>query len=115
MRKFLTGAVAALTFIGVAAAAQDASAQRRGRDRDDAGAAVAAGVLGFALGATVGGNGRTYYSQPYYGYSRPYYGGYYGRGYYRRPVYGYYPPPRTCTVWRWDPYYRRNMPVNVWC
>jgi len=149
MRKSFTALVAALVAGGaVAATAAPADARPHGGWRgghyggyynghrhhghdNDAGVAIAAGVVGLALGAALasgydnnhGYYGRSY-SQPYYGsgyYSRPYGGAYYGRpytypsGYYRgypdyRGGYGY----RTCTSrnWVYDPYIGRRVLVK---
>lgn len=113
MRKILSVGVAAVTLAAgvMSASASDARDYRDGRyyrnhghyqhyrrDRDDDGAAIAAGVVGLALGAALasGGNDRGYYDR-----------GYYDRRYYDRGH--YYAPPRyrtTCRVTRtWDPYY----------
>jgi len=116
MRKTLTAAMAALTFGGaVAATAVPAEARpydgryygdyRRDRRDNDAGVAIAAGIVGLALGAALtSGNNSSYGS---YGYAQPYYGsGYYDRGYYG----GY----RTCESRRlvWDPYIHRKVEVR---
>ena len=79
---------------------------------DSTGAALAGGILGFALGAAVGSSSNHgYYRNGYY--DRGYYGGgYYDRGYYGSryysPYYGddYYGGYRVCTTRRtiWDPY-----------
>jgi hypothetical protein len=112
MKKLLTTAVAAVTLAGAAAAtATPAAAQyyRGGyhgdyggyhHHHDNAGPAIAAGVLGLALGAAIASNGHSYY------YDRPYYGGYYDDGDY----YG----PRICesTRWVWDPYIGHRVPVR---
>lgn len=112
MRKTLAAALAALTF-GTAAAVAAAPSQAEARgyrshyyrhDRSDAGVAVAAGVVGLALGAALASNGGRYGS----GYYEPYpsgYGGYYGRPYYGRPYYGRH-GYSTCETERWgyDPY-----------
>lgn len=114
MRKVLTAALAAIT-LGGAVCATAAPAEARdhyygggryygGHRHNDAGAAVAAGVLGLALGAAIasdhGYSNRGYYDRGYY--DRGYYPGYYGYG-------GY----RTCetTRWAWDPYIGRRVPV----
>ena len=119
MRKTLTAAMAALTFGGaVAASAVPAQARdynnryyggdyRRDNRSNDAGVAIAAGIVGLALGAALtSGNQNTGYAS--YGYAqRPYYGpdayngGYYGGGY------------RTCESRRWvyDRYLRRDVQI----
>ena len=148
MRKILTAAVAALTLGGAVAATAPAQARPYGYSRyyhrhndNDAGVAIAAGVVGLALGAALASNsGRSYYDRGYYGrgyYGRGYYGGdYYGRGYYGQPYYGggYYSRPyygsgygysgrpygyydggyRVCTSKRWvyDPYLGRDVKVR---
>jgi len=113
MRKALTAAMAALTLGGaVSATATSAEAQHyRGGyhgyygghhyRHDNGGAAIAAGVVGLALGAAIASN-----HGPYYRHS------YYAPGYYD---YGYgYPAYRTCetTRWVWDPYIGRRVPVR---
>jgi hypothetical protein len=106
----LTLATAALTLAGAVAASGPAAAQRYYRDRDSHGDAVTAGVLGFALGAAVAGNGNTRYRESYYAPR--------GYGYYRAPprAYGYgygYRAPRRCVVERrWDPYWGRSVRVE---
>ena len=123
MRKALTAAMAAITLAGgVLATAAPAQAQRwhdggyrgdYGRHydrRDNGGAAVAAGVVGLALGAALASNS--------HGYNH----GYYDRGYYAPPAYAYgYGPAygygygyQTCetTRWVWDPYIGRRVPVR---
>jgi len=77
-----------------------------GHDRhNNAGAAVAAGVVGLALGAALASNSHGYYDR-----------GYYDRGYYAPGYYGYggYSGYRTCesTRWVWDPYIGRRVPVT---
>ena len=148
MRKTLTAALAALTFGGaVAATAGSAEARPYGYNRyyggnyyggyrggyggyryhrhhhgNDAGVAIAAGVVGLALGAAIASNsGRQgYYDDGYYrrnsrygGYSG-YGGGYGGYGYYD-PGYGYYDEGyQVCESRRlvWDPYIRRRVEVK---
>jgi len=123
MRKSLTAALAALTF-GAAVAATAAPAEARpyyGGGRyysyhrhhgNDAGVAVAAGVVGLALGAALAsdGGGRRYYDRGYYrggyGYYQPGYG-YYDSGYYDS---GY----AVCESRRWvyDPYIGRRVQIR---
>ena len=114
MRKALTAALAAITLGGaVCATAAPADARPHGGyyhggyygghyRHDNGGAAVAAGVVGLALGAALASNSHGYYDRGYYapGYYAPsYYGGY-----------GY----RMCesTRWVWDPYIGRRVPVT---
>ena len=116
MRKALTAAMAAITLGGaVVATAAPAQAEHwrggggyyhggghyyRGGRGD---AALAAGVVGLALGAAIASN-----HGPYYGHR--YYDGPYAYGY----GYDYYPAYRTCigTRWIWDPYIGRRVPVE---
>ena len=107
MRKALTAAMAAITLGGaVCAAAAPADARPHGYygghyyRHGNGGAAVAAGVVGLALGAALASN-----HGPYYGHA--YYGGPYAYDY----DYPYY---RTCvtTRWVWDPYIGRRVPVR---
>ena len=117
MRKALTAAIAAITLGGaVCATAAPAEAQHYrggyhgyygGHYRHDNGAAIAAGVVGLALGAAIASNGHPYYGHGYYApsyYGPPAYA--YGYG----PAYGY----QTCvtTRWVWDPYIGRRVPVR---
>lgn len=113
MNKFIKAGVAALTLTAVAVgAALPADAQSRrdyrydrsdryDRDRhDNTGVAIAAGVLGLALGAALSSNNRNdrYASNTY---SNTYSNGYYSNGYdsrYRYDDYG-----RS-----YDPYYGRT-------
>ena len=121
MRKTLSVALAALTLAGGAltASAADARDHRNyngryyHRDRNNDGAAIAAGIAGLAIGAALaGGSHDRYYDNGYRGgyYRQGYYDrGYYGRPYYGPPAYaygyGYTPRPRNCrTFTRWDPY-----------
>jgi len=101
MIKILTAGMAALTLAAGAVATATPAAARdwghrgyygRGGD-DDAGAAIAGGLLGFALGSAVSAHS--------YG---PYYGPAYGPGYYGR-AYG------ACVSRRsvWDPYIGRYV------
>lgn len=135
MRKSLTAALAALTFgAAVAASAVPAEARdrsgyygyngydgyRRHHNGDKTGAAIAAGVVGLALGAALASSsnnrsGNGYYGNSYYGNSYAYDGGYaprrsyydYDRGYSSR---GY----DVCETSRWvyDPYIGRRVRVR---
>ncbi|HEV2363266.1 MAG TPA: hypothetical protein VGS12_03605 [Caulobacteraceae bacterium] len=104
MKKLLTGGMAAFLVAGsglataTSAAAQEWHHGWRGgydyRHDDDAGAAIAGGLVGLALGAALASG-----TNHYYGYG-PYYGpGYYGPGY------------AVCTQRRavWDPYLGRYI------
>lgn len=121
MRKSLAVAMAAITFGGaVAATAVPAQAQPRHYYRhydrhhhgNNTDAAVAAGVVGLALGAALASSGNRhdgYYGRSY-AYNDPYYGDrYYGGGYYRER-YAY----RTCesSRWVWDPYIRERVLIR---
>ena len=89
MRKIIASGLAAATLLGGVSMGSTASAQYRHyyRHGGNAGAAVAAGIAGLAVGAALA-DSHPYYGRPYYG--RPY-GYYYGR-----------PRCRIYTVW--DPY-----------
>ena len=132
MRKSLTAAVSALVIGGMAASvAVPAQAQYRyndqyydRRDDNDAGVAIAAGVIGLAIGAMLGSSSSNsrYNSYGYnsgYGYNNYGYNNYgYGSPYgYSNQRYGYgYNQPRICqsVEQRRDPYtgrivsYRRS-------
>lgn len=139
MRKVLTVAMAAMTLGGtVLATAAPAEAQSyyggdgryygggyEHRSRDNSGVAVAAGVIGLALGAAIASNhngysnsydSRSYYNRSYYNrsyYNQSYDGG--GYGYYNAPAYAYeYPAYQTCatTRWVWDPYIGRQVAMR---
>lgn len=127
MRKFLTTALAVITFGGaVAATAAPAEARdyRRGHYRydhrggsNDVAVAAVAGIAGLALGAALangGGRGSRGYSSSYYsnGYAYDprydgYAGDYYGRGYYERTE-------RLCISRErvWDPYIGRHVRIE---
>ena len=122
MRKALTAAMAAITLGGaVCAAAVPAEARPHGggyyggyggyggyRHHGNGGAALAAGVVGLALGAAIASD-HGYYDRGYYGNYGP------GYGYYGGPAYAYdYPAYRTCETrrWVWDPYIGRRVPVR---
>lgn len=121
MKKVLTTALAALTFGGaVVATAAPAQAQRydrhyggryydHHRHRDRGGDALAAGVVGLALGAAIASssnNNRSYYSNGYYGSGY----GYYDDG----PRYRYRHRSTVCETsrWVWDPYIGRRVLVR---
>jgi hypothetical protein len=75
-----------------------------GHGRDNGGAAIAAGVVGLALGAALASNNHGYYGHNYY-----------SRSYYAPDYYDYdYPAYQTCvtTRWVWDPYIGRRVPVR---
>ncbi|MFI4964545.1 MAG: hypothetical protein ACHP9T_04175 [Caulobacterales bacterium] len=121
MRKALTAAMAAITLGGavcataIPAQAHDWDHRSYGGYRHhggNGGAAVAAGVVGLALGAALASNHNGYYRQGYYNGGYGYEG---GSGDYGAPAYGYeYPAYRTCetTRWVWDPYIGRRVPVE---
>jgi hypothetical protein len=129
MKKFLTGAMAAVTLAG-SLAATSAQAEpyryRRDNDNDTAAAAIVGGVVGLALGAAIAGSNKDrgrYYDNGYYDnryYGRSYYNqGYYDRGYYDRRyarpyAYGYGYAPRVCTSRErvYDPYIGRRVTVQ---
>jgi opacity protein-like surface antigen len=141
MRKILNAALAAATLVGaVAATTVPAQAQpwRYGgygyyggyyHHNDVAGPALAAGILGLAVGAAVASSSRPYYAYPSYGYGYGYAPSYYGYapGYYGyapapsyryAPSYGYAPGygygGGYCQAgrWVWDPYVGRRVWVN---
>jgi len=113
MKRFLTSALA----LGLAATSFPSTASARDWDhgyRHHRGDAVAAGVVGLALGAVLGAaitdsNHRRYYDRRYdrcydrCGYDRDYY----NEGYYEDDDYG----PSLCVVRerRWDPYSGREI------
>ncbi len=88
MRKIIATGLAAATLLGGLSIGSTASAQYRSHyyHRGNAGAAVAAGIAGLAVGAALA--------------DRPYY----GDGYYSRPYGYYYGRPRCRTYTTWDPY-----------
>jgi hypothetical protein len=119
MRKSLTVAMAALTLGGtIAATAAPAQARPHGyynngyyghHHGNDAGVAVAAGVVGLALGAAIASNNRPH----------AYSSGYYAPSYASGPYYSerYYEPryvQRTCESerWVWDPYIQDRVLVR---
>lgn len=102
MNKILTAAVAALTIAGsVAAVAGPAQAEpyrysnrHKSNNNNDAGIAIAAGIVGLAIGAAVASSNSNKRSSSYYnnGYSQQGYAGAYGDSYYgngyQQPYYG---------------------------
>ena len=91
MKKILAGGLAALTLAGAAAATPAAAGPYWHRGGWGPGAAVGAGILGLAIGASIADHPRYAYPGPYHGPG--YYGpAYYGSGYGCRPVV------------RWNPY-----------
>ncbi len=102
MNRILTAAVAALTIAGsVAAVAGPAQAEpyryynRHKGNNNDAGIAIAAGIVGLAIGAAVASSGSNKRNSSYYydnGYQQQGYAGAYGNSYYgdgyQQPYYG---------------------------
>jgi hypothetical protein len=123
MNKLLSAAMTAITLAsGTLGALTPAAAHdwdgdhggygyhEHGRDYDGdsgAGAAIAGGIIGLALGSALVSHSydesRYAYGEPY-GYSQPYYGAGYGGGYYQR---GYSVCVSRETVW--DPYLGRYL------
>jgi hypothetical protein len=99
LKKSVLGLAAVATLGGASLAATSADAHPHG----DAGAAVAAGILGLAVGAALASSSHHDYDRSYgYGYEQPYY----GNGY--RPAYG-----ETCrSYWQWSPRWHRNVRVE---
>jgi len=133
MRKFLTTALAAITFGGaVAAAAVPAEAQSRyyrnggsyhhHHSGNDAAVAAVAGIAGLALGAAITSSNRNrgyasgYASGGYASYNN----GYYNNGYRYDPRYesysgDYYARPDRICISRervWDPYIGRHVTIE---
>ena len=114
MKKILTGGLAALTLGGaVLGGAGTASARDWDHHHDNGGAALAAGIAGLAVGATLASSNHGYYDRGYYD------NGYYGGGYYA-PAPAYYAGPtaysyyRHCRVqWRWDARWGRYERVRA--
>ncbi|UIJ46406.1 hypothetical protein LZK98_05525 [Sphingomonas cannabina] len=76
---------------------------------DRTGPAIAAGVLGLAVGAAIASGSRDrYYDRPYY-YDR----GYYPRPYYYEDDYYYRYRPRCYTEWRYDPYWGDRERIRI--
>lgn len=113
MNKWKKGALAIATCATLAISAAPAEAQRYGyrgyrHHNNGAGAAIAGGIVGLALGAAIASSSRDrYYDRGYRGYNRGgyYRDDYYDRGYYRdnyRPYRGGYRGYRSCST---DRYY----------
>jgi len=129
MRKTLSVGMAAITAAVGVLSAIPAEARDYGRYgyydgryyghrhyRNNSDDALAAGVVGLALGAALasGSNNRSYYRGGYYDSPR-----YYRGPRYRSYDYGYYEPRpyyrETCrTVSTWDPYYGRVYDRQCW-
>ena len=92
LKKTVLGAAAVATLGGATLAASTADAH------PNAGAAIGAGILGFALGATIA----SAHQGPYYGYG-------YGPGYYAPAYYGPAYAESCRSFWRWSPYYGRYV------
>jgi hypothetical protein len=110
LKKTVLGAAAVATLGGASLAATSADAHPHG----NAGAAVGAGILGFALGATIASAHHNY--APYgYDYGPGYYGrsydgsGYYGRSYDGSGYYGRAYDDTCRSSWHWSPYYGRYV------
>ncbi len=117
MRKILTASAAALALAGttLSAGAADARGFHGGRGGYHGGyggygyrgyggygyggAALGAGLLGLAVGASLA-------ERPYYGYGYGYAPAYYG------PPGAYYAPGYCRSDWRWDGYARRYVRVR---
>jgi len=128
-KAVLAGALGASALTVASPAMADDWRWRRHHGGDEAGAAVAGGIIGLALGAAIasGSRDRYYDDDYYYRHHRPrarvyvyqsyprYYGGY-DRPYYRSGYYdSYYAPAyRVCESerWVWDPYIHRRVPVR---
>ena len=94
LKKTVLGAAAVATLGGATLATTSAEAHPHG----DAGAAVAAGILGLAVGAAI--------ASSHHDYDRGYYGGY-GYGY-APAYYG-----ETCrSYWQWSPRWGRYVRVE---
>ena len=114
LKTFIAHATAGVAALAMVAGATAASAQgyrhgggyygHGGHHGNDAGVAIAGGIVGLALGAAIAGNNNNHYRTGYYAPPPPppgYYGGYgYGR------PYGYgYGRARDCWTTRdYDPY-----------
>lgn len=121
LTKMVLGATLGATALTVAA---PADAQRyRYHNRDRAGPAIVAGIAGLAIGAAIASNANDRYARDAYYRDRGFrydYDEFYHRqrGYY--PTDGYYYDRYSRGGWnncrverRWDPYYRRNVRVQV--
>jgi len=93
LKRAMLGLTAAASVAVVAAPAEAQSRYYRNHRSNDAGVAIAAGVVGLAVGAALASNRRGYDNRGYYDrgyYDRGHYDqGYYNRGYYQQPHYAY--------------------------
>lgn len=107
-RKLIIGTVAATA----AMALVTSPAQARDRRGNDAAVAVAAGVVGLAVGAAIASNRRDryYYPDRYYSYNQPRYRGYYYDAYPQRRNYyrNYRTKSRPYRHYRDSPRYRQS-------
>ena len=112
LKKSVLGLAAVATLGGASLAATSADAH----PHNDAGVAVAAGILGLAVGAAVASSHHDYDRSYGYGYSQPYYGNgyaqpYYGNGYGYRSAYDGY--GQSCrSFWQWSPRWHRYVSVE---
>jgi hypothetical protein len=103
LKKTVLGAAAVATLGGATLAASAADAHPHG----NAGAAVGAGILGFALGAAI--------ASSHHNYEPAYDRGGYDRGYDRGYGYGYAPAyyGSACrSYWQWSPRWGRYVSVE---
>lgn len=104
MKKFLSTAMAAAIAVsGTLAFTGDAEARQRHHHHNNNGDEIAAGILGFALGAVVAGAASNYYAPRrdyYYAAPRPY-----PRRYYA-PRASYYADPAAAHIARCEARYR---------
>jgi hypothetical protein len=106
LKKTVLGAAAVATLGGATLATTSAEAHPHG----NAGVAVAAGILGLAVGAALASSHNDY-DRGYYGYSRGYDGYGYGRGYSGyNSGYGYGESCRS--EWQWSPRWHRYVSVE---
>lgn len=114
MNRIMTKAalgLGALASVGMMAAPAQAQSYYHHRD-NDAGVAVAAGIVGLAIGAAIASSNH----DRRYDYDRRYYNdhGYYPQnGYYARDYAPRYNDYRYCTTrWTWDRYEQRRVLVR---